>query len=248
MSNLNSFTLNIPKFNDRTSSEFIPIFAYYLQEIKQTKPFSAIDINYCFNELSLKPYSNISAFLTKKSKGKDIIFLKQKTGYTLTRHSAEKLAKELSMPIDMPVSTALIDLTIFKITPYYLQKNAKQMAQCYECGFYDATLVLMRKLLETLIIESFERHGIDHEIKDNEGMFFYLSGLIPLYLKSKKWNCSRNLQNNIIKIKKYGDLSAHNRRFLAKKTDIDDFKFELRQVLEEIILSIDYYNWDRTSN
>jgi hypothetical protein len=122
------------------------------------------------------------------------------------------------------------------------------MAQCYECGFYDATLVLMRKLLETLIIESFARHGIDYEIKDTEGTFFYLSSLIPLYLSANKWNCSRNLQKNISKIKKYGDLSAHNRRFLAKKTDIDDFKFELRQVLEEVILSIDYHNWDRTAN
>jgi hypothetical protein len=122
MSNLNSFILNIPNFKDRTASELVPIFAYYLQEIKQISPFSASDIKYCFNELSLKPYSNISSFLTKKSKGKDSIFLKQKSGYTLTRHSAEKLVKELSMPIDMPVSTALIDLTIFKITPYYLQK------------------------------------------------------------------------------------------------------------------------------
>ena len=46
-------------------------------------------------------------------------------------------------------------------------------------------------------------------------------------------------------MKKYGDLSAHNRRFLAKKKDIDDFKFELRQCAQKIILMIDYQNWKR---
>lgn len=109
----------------------------------------------------------------------------------------------------------------------------------------DATLVLMRKLLETLISECFERFGIDDIIKGNNGDFLYLSDLIPKYLSSSKWNASRNLDKNILKVKKYGDLSAHNRRFQAKKSDIEDFKFELKQSLQKIILTIDYPGWNR---
>jgi hypothetical protein len=206
-----------------------------------------IDIVSCFNELSLKPYSNVSSFLGAKSKGKKLVFLKQKNGYTLCKQAKELLSIELSIPIDMPVSNALIDLSILEGTPYYIKGIVKQMAQCYECGFYDATLVLMRKLLETLIIESFERFGIDNSIKDSNGNFLYLSDLIPKYLSSPKWNTSRNLNKNIVKVKKYGDLSAHNRRFQAKKSDIDDFKFELRQVLQEISLAIDYANWNKAA-
>ena len=103
----------------------------------------------------------------------------------------------------------------------------------------------MRKLIETLIIECFERHGIDNQIKDSNDIFYYLSDLIVKFISSKNWNVSRNLKSNIEKIKKYGDLSAHNRRFLAKKKDIDDMKIELRQVLQEIVLTIDYVNWKR---
>lgn len=120
------------------------------------------------------------------------------------------------------------------------------MAQCYECGLYDATLVLMRKLIETLIIETFERFGVDALIKDVNGYFLFLSDLIPKYLGSSKWNTSRNLDKNIAKVKKYGDLSAHNRRYQAKQSDIDSFKFELRQVIQEMVLTIDYPNWDRS--
>ncbi len=247
MSNLSSFSLNIPNLNNRTASDLIPIFAYYLQEIQGETPFSAADVASCFNELAIKPYSNISSFLSTKAKGRTIIFLKQKKGYTLSKQAKDSLAKELSMPVDIPVSSALIDLAIIEGTPYYIKGIAKQMAQCYECGFYDATLVLMRKLLETLIIESFERFGIDSTIKDSNGDFLYLSNLIPKYLESEKWNTSRNLNKNILKIKKYGDLSAHNRRFQARKSDIDEFKFELRQVLQEIIFAIDYSSWNRAT-
>ncbi|NLH45116.1 MAG: hypothetical protein GX451_03170 [Acholeplasmataceae bacterium] len=247
MSDLETFSFNIPNINVRPPSELIQFFAYYLQEVKGLSPISASNITSCFNELCIKPYSNISSFLSLKAKGKKAIFIKQKKGYTLTKQAKESIARELSIKVEIPVSDALINLSIVDSTPYYIQGIAKQMAQCYECSFYDATLVLMRKLVETLIIETFERFGIDDSIKDTNGDFFYLSNLIPAFLNSLKWNPSRNLHQNIAKIKKYGDLSAHNRRFQAKKTDIDNFKFELRQVLQEIILTIDYPNWDKSS-
>ena len=113
------------------------------------------------------------------------------------------------------------------------------MNQCYDSGLFDATLVIIRKILETLIIETFEKL-CDNLIKDDNGNFKYLSDLIPVFINSKFWNNSRNLKNNIMQIKKYGDLSAHNRRFLAKKSDLDHLKSDLRQVIEEIVLIIDY--------
>ena len=243
---MDTFALHIPNLSSRQPSELIPIFAYYCQDIQGKGVFFASDISCCFDALLLKPYSNISAFLSKKSKGSNSLFLKKKDGYSLTRLEKERLAKELSIPVDIPISNEFIDITIVNNTPYYIMGITRQMIQCYECGFFDATLVLMRKLIETLIIETFERFGIDSTIKDTNGEFFYLSNLIPRYLNSQKWNPSRNLDKSIQKVKKYGDLSAHNRRFQAKKSDIDDFKFELRQVIQEMVLTIDYPSWDRS--
>lgn len=245
MKDLPAFSLKIANINARPASELIPCFAYYMQEVEGSGSFTASHISQCFSELSIKPYSNISSFLSAKSKLKPPIFLKNKDGYILSKQAREQLVKELSMPAEIPISDALLDLSLVDVTPYYIKGTAKQMAQCYECCLYDATLVLMRKLIETLIIECFERFGIDNTIKGDNGDFLYLSDLIPKYIASHKWNASRNLDKSIKEVKKYGDLSAHNRRFQAKKSDIDSFKFELRQTIQEIVLTIDYPSWDR---
>lgn len=243
MENLDYFYNRIPKQKELSASQLIPYFIYFLQEEKDEA--RASDIDNCYKTLSLKQYSNISRYLSTNSTGKNAILIKGKCGYKLHRHIKEQIADELSDIIEVPITENLIPITIFDNTPYYIVANAKQMCQCYDTGLYDATLVLMRKLIETLIIECFERHGIDNQIKDSNDIFYYLSDLIVKFISSKNWNVSRNLKSNIEKIKKYGDLSAHNRRFLAKKKDIDNMKIELRQVLQEIVLTIDYVNWKR---
>lgn len=172
-------------------------------------------------------------------------YIKQKSGYTLSRSTQEELAVTVEGVIIPPASNDLIDLSIFDQAPYYIKATATEMVHCYDAGFYNATLVLMRKLIETLIIECFERYGFDNDIKDPKGAFFYLSDLIPHYLNSTKWNASRNINKSLLSVKRFGDLSAHNRRYLAKKSDIDGIKVDLRQALQEIVLTIDYLNWKK---
>ncbi|MCR4436140.1 MAG: hypothetical protein QHH06_10205 [Clostridiales bacterium] len=239
---LDDFISRIPDFDLLSASEKIPYFAFYLTH-DNDNTVSAKEIKECFNKLALLPYSNIASYLNKKSTGKDAVFLKNKNGYRLSRTAKAAISLKINEPILKPPTNNLLPLSIFENAPFYIGKMASQMCSCYDAGLYDACLVMMRKLTETLIIECFERYGVDSQIKDANGNFFYLSELIPLFIHSSCWNVSRNLESNIKKVKKYGDLSAHNRRFFAKKPDIDDFKFELRQALEEIIHIIDYSTW-----
>lgn len=202
--------------------------------------FTSAMIKNCFNSLDIPPYSNISSYLSNNSKGKDLIFVKSNNGYRMSRSSKLSLSESLQTDISPTATNNLISITIFESAPFYLKKIAIQMSSCYDSGLYDACLVMMRKLIETLIIECFESHRIDDEIKDHNGYFLYMSDLIPLYINSNKWNVSRNCVSSIEKVKKYGDLSAHNRRFIANRHDLDSFKFELRQAVEEIINTIGY--------
>lgn len=242
---LEGFIKKIPKFLEKSSSEMIRYFVYYCLYVENTQQVQPKQIEACYSALSVKPYSNIPAYLSNHSKGKNVIFLKNKNGYTLERSMVDKIRTEVSEEVEVIVTDELLPLDIIETAPYYIKLTAKQMNQCFECCLYDATLVMMRKLIETLIIECFERHGIDGSIKDNNGQFFFLSDLISKFVTSNKWNVSRNLESHIKQVKKYGDLSAHNRRFLAKKSDMNDFKFEMRQVIQEIIMIIDYKNWNR---
>lgn len=242
MIELELFYERIPE-EARSASSLIPYFVYFCSG--ENNEVTPKQVEKCFNDLLLKPYSNIPYFLTLKSKGQKAIFLKNKCSYKLTRVSKEEIAKKLKENIHIPISEKLFPMSILDNTPYYVVHIAKQMCKCYEAGLYDASLVMMRKLLETLIIECFERHGIDAEIKNISGYFIYLSDLIPAFINSNKWNASRNFVTNIKKIKDKADSSAHNRKFMAKDFDLDDCKFELRQIVEEIVLTIDYQTWNK---
>lgn len=141
------------------------------------------------------------------------------------------------------VNTELFDLNMFADTRGYLKKIASQASQCYQYQLYDACFVLIRKLTEALIIEVFERHRLENKIKDSDGHYFFLSQLIGSLLNEKSWNLSRNTVNGLPKLKKLGDASAHNRRFMAQKSDIDKLE-DLRMILEELIHLIDYSSWN----
>ena len=246
---LENFVERIDTFDKLSYASQIQYFAYFLQIECNKDYFNAKDITDCFTQLSLKPYSNIPALLSKKSKGKDYeyLFHSTKGNYIISRNLKKSIEERLNVISFIPPTNELIDLSILNKTPYYIQKNAIQMAKCYDVCLYDAVLVLMRKLFETLIIETFERYGCDDSIKDSNGVFFYLSDLIPAYLNSDKWNSSRNIGASLKVIKKYGDLSAHNRRFLAQKSDIEKIKSDMRQAIQEIVLTIDYPNWNKHS-
>lgn len=246
MNNLEVFVQKIENFDTLSSGERIKYFVYFLTQDNDNW-IQPKEVNECFNQLLLPAYSNVSSYLSRLSSGKNAIFIKNKSGYKLTRQVLKDISKSIGENAIIAVSDELFPLELLKNTQFYLEKIAFQMCACYEAGLYDASLVMMRKLLETLIIECFERYGIDNEIKDNNGNFLYLSDLIPRFVESNKWNVSRNLTDYIRKVKKYGDLSAHNRRFFAHKSDFEKFKFELRQTVQEIVLIIDYPHWDKSA-
>ena len=236
--NIEGFYKQIPNKKDLSTGKLLPYLVYFLEENKQTVSVAAL--KNCFMDLKMKPYSNISAWLSKNSKGKQAILIKDNMAYKLERNTYAQIKESISNEIVEIPSEQLLPKNLVTNAPFYIDKNINEMLLCYDKGLYSACLVMMRKLLETLIIECFEKYGIVDEIKDNNGDFFYLSNLIPCFLSASKWNASRNIRKSMDKIKKYGDLSAHNRRFFAKKADLLDVKDDLRQAIQEIGLIIGY--------
>ncbi len=242
MDELSLFAGNISGFYDKKQSEQIVLFAYYLVEQKKTD-FKPKNIHECFISLKVPPYSNIPAYLSKRSKkekNKRRQFIKNKNGYTLAANALKEIKASLNVPIEQPPSETLLTLEIFNGTRGYLENISKEAALCYDFGQYNACLIMLRKLIETLIIELFEKTGIEDTIKNNSNDYFQLSSLIEVFLNEPSWTVSRNTKKSIPEIKKYADLAAHNRRFSAKKVDVDKIKVDLRIVIQELLLFIDY--------
>lgn len=154
----------------------------------------------------------------------------------LTQSIKDIAPKEWLPPIEgsEAKSQTVVYVSLVKDTRGYIEKIANQINGCYENGWFDACAVMIRRLLETLIIEVYEAHNISHKIQTN-GEFMFLRDMISSLLKEKTWNLGRNTKKSLPRLKDIGDKSAHSRRFNAIRNDIDDIRSDLRGVLQELI-------------
>jgi hypothetical protein len=112
---------------------------------------------------------------------------------------------------------------------------ANQINGTYEKGWYDACAVMLRRLIEMLIIEAFEHHGISTKIKNSSGDFLYLRDLIDKTLAERAWNLSRNTKQSLPRLKDIGDKSAHSRRYIAQRGDLQPLLSDVRAVVQELL-------------
>jgi hypothetical protein len=136
----------------------------------------------------------------------------------------------------IPATEQVLPLSVVEGTRrQYLVQVVTQANGCYEHQWYDACSVMIRRLVETLIIEVYEAKGDADEIK-KDGDFLLLNGLIDHILKKTAWGLQRETKTTLPLLKSLGDRSAHSRRYLAKKQDIDKVTHGLRVVAEDLIL------------
>ncbi|WCA69820.1 hypothetical protein G6L97_04195 [Agrobacterium tumefaciens] len=147
------------------------------------------------------------------------------------------LASQLSPPEEgfLSKTQPVVFLSLVRGTRQYIENIANQANGAYENGWYDASAVMLRRLVETLIIEAFEHHQIDSKIKNSEGDFFFLRDLVTKTLAETKWNLSRNAKQALPKLKDLGDKSAHSRRYIAQRRDIEPLLPEIRTVVQELV-------------
>ncbi|RDI14582.1 hypothetical protein [Flavobacterium sp. AG291] len=240
---IEQFVDKIENFDKITISAKIDYFIYYHTIIKGINGVKSKDIEGYYDALRMPKYSNIAQYLainSKKSKNKLPKYVLQQGLYYLERIRKNEIDIEVNAPKIITPSSDLFPLELVENTRGYITKVASQAIICYDLQQYDASLVMIRKLLETLVIEIFEKYNVSDEIKDSDGNFYMLSALIDALLSHKNWNLGRTTKQYFPHIKKLADTSAHNRRFVAKKPDIDKYKSELRMIIEELVHLADF--------
>lgn len=136
---------------------------------------------------------------------------------------------------DEPESEGVLSAELFRGTRGYLERVLSQVNGCYEKGWYDACAVMMRRLLETLIIEAFEACGRAERIKHPQsGDFVPLGDLVDSTLRESSWNLCRGTKRALPELKTLGDTAAHARRYNARQDDIDRVRDGFRLVCEEL--------------
>ncbi len=133
------------------------------------------------------------------------------------------------------VSDAVIPNEVVNNEKEYFKKVVRQVNGCYQEGYYDACFVMVRRVIETLIIDVFENLKIEDEIKDSDGDYLPFSKLIDHTLGNNQIKLSKIAKRDLSSIKKFGDIAAHNRKLNLKKPDIDKYSDSIRVIVEELI-------------
>jgi len=117
----------------------------------------------------------------------------------------------------------------------YLVTIGRQMNGSFSQGWYDASAVMMRRLLEITVIEAFEAKGISSKIKNTSGDYFQLTDLVNAALIEPSWTLSRNCRRSLPMLRDAGHNSAHGRYYHARREDIEALRAPCRIVIEEFL-------------
>lgn len=129
----------------------------------------------------------------------------------------------------------IVSRNIIRGTRGYIERIGNQINGTYQNGWFDASAVLIRRLIETLIIEVYEQYGMQDSIKDQNGDYLFLGDLIDKILNEPSWTIGRTTRKALPKLKDIGNKSAHSRRFIAQRDDIDSMIGPLRDTIQELI-------------
>lgn len=136
---------------------------------------------------------------------------------------------------EVEVTSSVIPVEFVHGTRAYLENMVRQINGAYDYGFYDCCAVLIRRLMESLIVEVFIHRQIADEIKINN-VFLSLEQLIMKITNHRQIHLSRNTPNIMGKIKKLGDIAAHDRTYITRQPDVDDIKSDIRKVIHELLI------------
>ena len=129
---------------------------------------------------------------------------------------------------------------VWNNTRGYIESVCRQLNGCFKAAYYDAASVMLRRLLETLIIEAYEHLKRESEIKDNGGAgnYYMLKDLVARANGTQPHpglNLGRDAKKTLEDVKSLGDRSAHNRRFVACQADMTAVQAGVRTTVQELI-------------
>lgn len=131
------------------------------------------------------------------------------------------------------VSQFIIPTDWVKGTRSYIEQMVYQINASYDFSMYDGSAVLMRRLMESLIVEVYIKNHRRTDIQNN-GVFYMLESLIQIISQDQQITLSRNSPKTMREIKQLGDTAAHDRTYITPQVDIDDLKARYRRLIQEL--------------
>ncbi len=142
---------------------------------------------------------------------------------------------ELLDIVEPAPTSSVIPLDYVDGTRTYLVRLVRQVNGCYDAGYFDGSAVILRRLIESLLIEVYIAQNRQAEIRQGNA-FMMLNNLIIYITSDASIIKSRNFVKGLNLAKDIGDTAAHDRNYITPKQDIDDNMLALRRVVNELLV------------
>jgi len=135
---------------------------------------------------------------------------------------------------NVKVTDSLLPESQTRDTRPYIQKLSHQINGSYDFGFYDGCAVLCRRLVESLLIEAFDK-AAHRPIIEKNGELMGLDDILKQAKGGQYIKLSRGTPQALEKIKEIGDTAAHDRYHITTEQDIAEFRAGFRKVVSQLM-------------
>jgi len=155
----------------------------------------------------------------------------------LRRH-IEMLAKTEVEPALKALSqhpAEFLPLEIVNGSRGYVINVARQVNRCFQYECFDACGVMIRRLLETLIIEVFEKKGIANKIKDTSGNYLMFTDLVGKLINSPETPVGRTTRKELPNTAVVLNNCAHSRTFNISRAQLTQHQTVIVIAVQELV-------------
>ena len=223
---------------NKTEIQKVAYLAFYYLQTENKQEFNSKDIRIWFDILNYSQpnMSRLETGLTKsplftKGKGKESFRLhaKQIIQFKSTMNWLDDGSDEITF------SGEILPEAVFIKTRGYIEILAKQINATYESNLFDGCAVLMRRLVEILLIHTYQFTGQEVLIISVPGQHKDLSFIIKDIVSNSKINLSKRSRDCLPTFQFLGNFSAHKIEYNCTRDDIKKVALDYRALIEELL-------------
>lgn len=222
---------------EKTEAEKAAYIAYFFLQTKSQRDISINEISDWFRHFHFGQPN--SSRLEKKLKKDGFVVGENSKLLRLHATRIAQLGKEINwlnnLSEEIIATSSILPETVYLGTRGYIESLAKQINASYDHNLFDGCAVLMRRLLEILLIHSFQQTNQEAIIRDNSGQFSDLSTIIKHAIPNKRLGLSKGTRDCMDKFRTLGNFSAHRIEYNCRRPDIEKVSLEYRACVEELL-------------
>lgn len=223
---------------DRPELEKVRLLAYFHHKTGAIHQFQMTDVKDWFEQLHFHA-PNFARLKSKLDATKGFIRGNSPGTWKLHAISLDELQTLFpgitSLSEEIESIDCIVPRPLYENSRGFIESLAKQINASYEYNIFDGCAVLMRRLIEILLILTYEFNQVEVEIQDGNGQYFPLERIIANAKNNSKLRLSRDTKSMLDELRILGNFSAHKIYFNCRRADLQKVASSYRATIEELL-------------